>query len=296
MTNTNKKNKNTRKLLGAIGMLSVSAAMLVSSTFAWFSMNKRVTAQTMSISAKSADPIIEISANGTTFANDLRTTGGNANWALPATTKQNGDAVKLKLVTPTAISGENAVSWGWAASSNHADAEKTNDTTAVNLTAVSDPAKTESNRAAYLGDANDLYVLTQKLTIRNVSVDVDATNLVIDSVNIDKGTNTIGNAVRVLFVSGGKYAIYEPGASGTAAVASTPQWLTSTNSTAMSNGTNGPVVAATLAAKGTDATPAAGSSVDVDVYVFFDGTDDDAYTDKATDLSQVSIDFSFKID
>ena len=140
-----------------------------------------------------------------------------------------------------------------------------------------------------------MYVLTQKLTIRNVSVDVAATNLVIDSVNINKGTNTIGNAVRVLFVSGGKYAIYEPGASGTA-VASTPQWLNSENSTAMSNGTDGPVVAATLAAKGKTDTPAAGSSVDVDVYVFFDGTDDDAYTDLATDLSQVSIDFSFKID
>lgn len=293
MTNTKKKNKNKAKLLSAVGMLTVSAAMLVSSTFAWFSMNKRVTAQTMSISAKSADPIIEISANGDTFANNL-TTG--TNWTLPAAKKQNGDDVKLKLVTPTAISGENAVSWGWASSSNHADAEKDKNTTAVDLAAVSDPAKTESDRAAYLGDANDLYVLKQKLTIRNVSVDVAATNLVIESVNIDKGTNTIGNAVRVLFVSGGKYAIYEPGASGTAAVASTPKWLTSANSEAMTTGTNGPVVAATLAAKGKATAPADGSSVDVDVYVFFDGTDDDAYTDKATDLSQVSIDFSFKID
>lgn len=293
MTNTKKKNGNKRKLLAAVGMLTVSAAMLVSSTFAWFSLNKRVTAQTMTISAKSADPIIEISANGSDFANAL-TTG--TNWTLPATTKQNNEAVKLKLVTPTAISDANAVSWGWAASTDHANAQKTKTTEAVNLAAVSDPAKTESNRGAYLGDANDLYVLTQKLTIRNVSVDVDAANLVIDSVNINKGTNTIGNAVRVLFVSGGKYAIYEPGTSGTAAVASTPQWLTSANSEAMTTGTNGPVVAATLAAKGTAATPAAGSSVDVDVYVFFDGTDDDAYTDLATDLSQVSIDFSFKID
>lgn len=286
MTNTKKKSKNKMKLLSAVGMLTVSAAMLVSSTFAWFSMNKRVTAQTMSISAKSADPIIEISANGSTFANAL-TTGSN--WTLPDTTD-----VKLKLVTPTAISNANAVSWGWASSTDHADAQKNKATTAVSLSAATSPAATENNRAAYLGDANDLYVLTQKLTIRNVSADVAATNLVIDTVNIDKGSNTIGNAVRVLFVSGGKYAIYEPGASGTAAAASTPQWLDSTN--AMTTGTNGPIVAATLAAKGTGTTPAAGSSVDVDVYVFFDGTDDDAYTDLATDLSQVSIDFAFSID
>lgn len=303
MTNTNKKNKNTRKLLGAVGMLSVSAAMLVSSTFAWFSMNKKVTAQTMSISAKSADPIIEISANGTTFANNLYTSGETVNWQLPSTTN-----VKLKLVTPTAISGENAVSWGWAASSNHANAEKTNETTAVTLSAKDTPAPTNEGRSAYLGDDKDLYVLKQKLTIRNVSVDVEAKNLTISKVEIDKGSNTIANAVRVLFVSGGKYAVYQPAASGTgmtlAATGEAP-WLTGTTPTATAmtkttatdaQGADLPIVSATLAAKGTGTTPAAGSSVDVDVYMYFDGTDDDAYTDLATNLGEVSTSFEFSID
>lgn len=53
MTNTKKKKGNKMKLLSAVGMLTVSAAMLVSSTFAWFSMNKSVKAQTMSLTAKS---------------------------------------------------------------------------------------------------------------------------------------------------------------------------------------------------------------------------------------------------
>lgn len=300
MTNTNKKSKNTRKLLGAIGMLSVSAAMLVSSTFAWFSMNKNVTAQTMTIAAKSADPIIEISANGTDFYNNLRTVADantEKNWTLPDTT-----GVKLKLVTPSAISNAGAVSWGWAASSNHANAEVGNTLTAKSLTAQTTPAKTESNRAAYFGDGTDLYVLTQKLTIRNVSADVDAKNLVIKNVTINKGNNTIGDSARVLFVNAaGEYALYKPGAT-TATIVTDHQWLDPASGTAPAadmnqTSANLPIIISQLNAKGTTAnTFAAGSSTDVDVYVFFDGTDSSAYTDNATDLSDVTVNFEFGID
>ena len=293
MTNTKKKHGNKMKLMSAIGMLTVSAAMLVSSTFAWFSMNKTVSAQTMSIQAKSADPIIEISADGgTTYANDL-TTG--TNWTLPTAT-----GVKLKLVTPTAISSAGAVSWGWTSSTDHASAQKTNATDEVTLTAATTPAATNSGNSTYLGDGTDLYVLKQTLKIRNKSYDVAAANLTISEVKLNKGTNTIANAVRLLFVSDGKYAVYQPAASGTGLVlaeAGEAPWLTGTTptATAMSTTTSGgtqaaglPIVASALAANGGSAT--------VDVYMYFDGTDDDAYTDLATDLTDVSATFKFSID
>jgi hypothetical protein len=287
-----------KKLIPAAGMLMVSAMMLASSTYAWFSMNKEVSVTSMSIAAKSADPIIEISANGTNFYNNLVSTGEGPNWTLPTATD-----VKLRLITPTAISNAGAVSWGWASSSNHANAEVNNATTAKTLVGQTTPAKTESDRAQYLGiEGEDLYVLTQKLTIRNVSVDVAASNLKISQVNINKGSNTIGNAVRVLFVTAdGKYALYEPAASGTAAtLVSDHQWLDPASgdapATDMTAASGLPIISATLAAKGTGETAAAGSSTDVDVYVFFDGTDTDAYTDLATDLSAVTVDFTFAID
>jgi hypothetical protein len=301
MKNNNKKKANTaKKLLPAAMMLAVSASMLGTSTYAWFSMNKTVSVQSMSISAKSADAIIEISANGSDFHNALAT-GNGGNWTLPDATN-----APLKLVTPTAISTSEGtvgnVSWGWAASTAHDNAQVGNATTPKALVAQTTPSKTENNRAAYLGIENDsLYVLTQKLTIRNVSPDVVATNLKINSVSIDKGNNTIGNAVRVLFVAAdGKYAMYEPDANNgtTATLVSTHQWLDAQGATAtdMSTSSNSPIVAATLAAKGTGNSPAAGSSTDVDVYVFFDGTDADAYTDLATNLSDVSVQFTFGID
>jgi hypothetical protein len=296
-TNT-KKNSAMKKLLPAFGMLMVSASMLATSTYAWFSMNKEVSVTSMSIAAKSADPIIEISANGTNYYNDLASSGTGSNWTLPATTigeEPNTTAVKLKLVTPTAIAASGTVSWGWAASTAHNNAQVTNATDAVALTAQSTPAKTESDRAAYLGDGTDLYVLTQKLTIRNVSPDVIANNLKISEVKIDGGSNTIKKATRVLFVSDGKYALYALTSDSTglqdAALVSAHQWLdanSGASATDMTLSSGIPIVASTLAANG--------GSADVDVYVFFDGTDATAYTDNATNLSDVSVQFKFAID
>ena len=290
MTNTKKKHGNKMKLMSAIGMLTVSAAMLVSSTFAWFSMNKQVTASTMSVQAKSADPIIEISANGSDFYNELTTSGSSPNWTLPSTTYTAGGDVKLKLVTPTAIASSGAtagtVSWGWTSSTAHDAAQGTKATSAVALTAATDPAKTESNRGAYLGDGNDLYVLTQKVTVRNVSPDIVGNNLKIDNVTIDGGSNTIAASVRLLFVSDGKYALYNGSGS---LIAEGDQWLQSTNSSAMTVASGKPIIASTIAANKTQ-------EIDIDVYLFFDGTDDSAYTDNATNLSSVTASFTFGID
>jgi hypothetical protein len=52
--------KNTKKLIPALGMLLLSACMLVTSTFAWFSMNTSVTATNMSVSAKADQVYLQI--------------------------------------------------------------------------------------------------------------------------------------------------------------------------------------------------------------------------------------------
>ena len=44
--------KLTKKLIPAIGMLMLSAVMLVTSSFAWFSMNENVSVTGMSVTAK----------------------------------------------------------------------------------------------------------------------------------------------------------------------------------------------------------------------------------------------------
>ena len=52
--------KHTKKLIPAIGMLLLSACMLVTSTFAWFSMNENVTATGMNVVAKGDQVYLQI--------------------------------------------------------------------------------------------------------------------------------------------------------------------------------------------------------------------------------------------
>ena len=55
--------KNKRKLLSAIGMLTVSATMLVTSTFAWFTMNKRAKVENLSLKATVSSNLLISSDN-----------------------------------------------------------------------------------------------------------------------------------------------------------------------------------------------------------------------------------------
>ena len=59
--------KLTKKLLPALGMLALSACMLVTSTFAWFSMNTKVSATGMKVTAVTDQVFLQITKNGGTF-------------------------------------------------------------------------------------------------------------------------------------------------------------------------------------------------------------------------------------
>ena len=66
--------KKFKKLIPAFCMLLVSAVMLGSSTFAWFSMNNKVTATGLDVTAKSNTQFLVISDSNTTLAADYNTT------------------------------------------------------------------------------------------------------------------------------------------------------------------------------------------------------------------------------
>lgn len=68
-------NKNARKLIPAVAMLLVSASMLSTASYAWFSMNNKVTANGMKVDIV-APGSIEIS--NTIESNEVKFTSGNA--------------------------------------------------------------------------------------------------------------------------------------------------------------------------------------------------------------------------
>lgn len=274
-------------------MLTVSAAMLVSSTFAWFSLNRNVSASTMTVQAKSADPYLQISAdNGTTWANEL--TSGT-NWNVQSNVTINGNqptAARLKLIAPKEISA--TPTWVW---------NKSDDVDDANTTAVTDAtnkAVTLEEKAANKTDGSsimtgkvageqleDAFVLKQVFQFKNVSKSAVGTNLKIDSVSITRDTavadpaSDFDKAVRVLVVNAaGEYALYDGNGANIAAE-------NGATGTRMGDATNHNVILGTLPVDGTTS---------ITVYMYFDGNASQAKTSNAFDLTGVHAEFHFSID
>ena len=89
--------KLTKKLIPAIVMLMFSAVMLVTSSFAWFSMNKDVTATGMSVTAQGKQiylQIVENTDNFTAGAKQVEATAktpNNKGTLLPTNVKEESD-------------------------------------------------------------------------------------------------------------------------------------------------------------------------------------------------------------
>lgn len=78
--------KHTKKLIPALGMLLLSACMLVTSTFAWFSMNENVTANGMEVMAKGDQIFLQIINKDDTFKSGTKqiTAQATDSWATAA--------------------------------------------------------------------------------------------------------------------------------------------------------------------------------------------------------------------
>ena len=89
--------KKFRKLLPALSMLLISALLMGSSTFAWFSMNTTVTATGMRVTAQTSGNLL-ISKDGTTYATSsisLAENTAHAYTLLPASTVNGIDFFKV---------------------------------------------------------------------------------------------------------------------------------------------------------------------------------------------------------
>lgn len=74
-TNNTKKNSATKKLIPAVSMLTVSAMMLSTATYAWFTMNKTVTVTGMEVKTKvGSNLLISETPDDTAFAKELSQT------------------------------------------------------------------------------------------------------------------------------------------------------------------------------------------------------------------------------
>ena len=311
MTNTKKKNSNKRKLLGAVGMLSVSAAMLVSSTFAWFTMNKSVTAKNMTVQAK---------AEGGLLISETQGYGSNDVWDSEANTTTEGEGAKVALY-PTSTA--NSAAWYHAtskaandaanAASGKASGQKadgyTNLTLASNQLQAAEAGENGKKDVYYVDsgttgyDANDAkyylkytyYLKTSTEGTTSLGLKKDDQNVNISVVHVDGNTTSkeLNKALRVGIEIGGKFYIFAPisGATTSYYVNAASTATTAIDSSASSH--NAPMTVATglgsLPGNKADGTP-------VYVYMWYEGEDVNCKSDNITaTLDALTVDIEFNL-
>ena len=264
----NKKKSPMMKIVSAAAMLAVSASMLGTSTYAWFSMNKTVTAQISNIQATAANPYLLIS----------ETENGTFDEAADAMVLDPASATQLKLVTPLNVASNVAYKATANATQNTTpNTFTTADTILWGTTTSDDPAEVQASNVTTLIDAGDLDedVEVSELWFKvknNGNNTVNGSNLKCTKITFNSGTNSIAASGRVLMVGdSGRYQLF--------------------------NLVNGEVTASTSHST----TEALWDSVTttaekVTVYFYFDGTADASYTNNATDLTSVTATYEFAVD
>ena len=283
-----------KKLIPAVCLLLVSAMLLGTSTYAWFSMNTTVTATNMQVKAV---------ANQGLLINEIET-ANDTNWDSSATTDQSG-GISLR---PTSTANTSA--W-YTANSKKANtaAAATSGTPSTDLVSgyttlstsasqVAAVAGSNAERNVYYVDDNGTsgyqdgegYYVKYTYYIKS-SADAIACSTAANANNLNVAVTATGTsatadldaALRVAVVIGTKAYIFAP------VTGATTSYYVNAASTA------------TTALTGTQATgtltiPATTSNgMQVDIYLYFEGEDANLKTDNiiaALDNLTVSVDFS----
>jgi hypothetical protein len=309
---TNKKKSSTaRKLLPAVAMLAVSAVSLSSATYAWFTMNKEVTVQNMTIQAKAEGGLLISETQGYS-ADDV--------WDDSANTTAEGDGAKVALY-PTSTANTSA--WYHAtsktandaarASSGAASANKSDGYTTLNLASnelqaasagangLKEVYYVDSGTSGY--DADDAkyylkytyYLKTSTEGTTKLGLSSGDQNLNISVVNVTGNTNSkdLNKSLRVGIEIGGKFYIFAPisGATSTYYVNASSTATTAIDSSASSH--NAPMNVATgltsLPGVKQDGTP-------VYVYMWYEGEDANCKSENVTaTLDELTVDLEFKL-
>ena len=259
------------KLIPALCMLLVSALFVGTSTYAWFSMNKEVSASNMEVKAVSENPYLLINPT----SSEITATG----WVKDATLAKTAlpTNTQLNLTHNKEVSSTGVVTWTYAVSSDPSKAEETATQTdligaSVNENGVLVAKETEGGIEKVYALVNDMYFKTANDT---VATKLRLNELTGENAGVklatDIGVDALEESVRLLFVNpaNGATALYDP----------------KVNTITYSDTTN--YLAAEVNNK---------DAVHIVVYMFFDGTDTQAYTNNAVNLKAVQASFNFKVD
>jgi hypothetical protein len=198
-----------KRIMASASMLVISAVMLSTSTYAWFTMNKEVTVEGMQVRATSD--------NGLVISGDNKST-----WQ----TFWDVDMSSSIALAPTSADGAASPSWVSNKSSYFDDADSEQATSTyddLDLTyTVPDPANgdfLEDNGDGIGADGGFNYVMRKTFFIKASGTEALAERLAIKEVTAritheatdeDAGDDALNRSLRVMVVIGGNAYIYAP--------------------------------------------------------------------------------------
>lgn len=306
-----KEKSNKRKLLGAIASLLLSAAMLSTSTYAWFTMNKEVEVRNLMVQAKAEGGLLISETSGYT-ANDI--------WDNVANTVAEVKAAKVSLY-PTSTA--NSTAWYHAtsktvndaanATAGEASAQKSDGYNLLTLTsneiqaAVSgsngkkevffvDSGKTgydENDAKYYVKYTYYLKTSTEGTTSLGLSNGDQNVNISVVGVTGNETSTDLNKSIRVGIEIGGKFYIFAPvsGATGSYYVNAAATATTAIDSSSSTHDTPMTVATALSSLPGIKQT-----GIPVYIYLWYEGEDANCKSENVTTtLDELTVKVEFKL-
>ena len=254
--------KALKKQMGAaIAMVLVAAVALGSATFAWFVSNNKVEAKTASVSAQSNAPFLKIAKAGEALTTTQATQTAGTNDKVELYPSQWNHVVTDGTYQFESAYASDATKWNMLENSRFAvggvDAEHRPD-----------------------------YALKQSFTIGTTDEKAGSfQNLKVASVTVNAGENSDGlkSAICVLVKCGDQWGVYKETDNGTELTAYGDATTIVNNLTGSDTSVTDALVAKIDA----------GKSVDVDIYVFYDGSASTVFSDNLANLKNCGVTVAF---
>lgn len=268
--------KKTLKLIPAIAMLLVSAVLVSTATFAWFSMNTQVTAKGMQVKA--------VAEGGIVISNSTKT-----DWTSEATAQ-----ITTANLFPTSNAKTPSTLTTWYHNkSDDADDAKAGQAAATYETldiALSDTTNSEgvgyvdkNADSAYTSGADAAYFLKDNFFIKSSGDSLTGTTLYINKVEVSSSNSllAIDNSLRVCIVVDSTAYLFAPVSVGAGPTLTYKVKGSATDTVALAGTTKNTATGVTTI-NNTDA-----DAVPVQIYVYYEGEDASC---KSTNISGISVD------
>lgn len=246
------------KLIPALCMLLISAMLVGTSTYAWFTMNKTVTAVGLNVKARAEGGIV-IARTGHTRNDDL--------------TEESITMTDAQALLPTSTA--DASTWFHAAGTA-ADNYAAEAGSMKTLTLGTDNAPTSSAAGIKGTSADTVYVLYDTYTIYPDKNSTSYTDLWVSQCTVSGASANLSKALRVAYVAGSNVVICAPvnGATTSYTVGVNPDGTTSAGTSVSAvNSSASATTALTKAQAELKSGEVTSAGLEVNVYVYFEGED-----------------------